>query len=75
MQPAHFSERFSPDRYGDPGNPLGSGLFWPPDPLRSSLEHLCYMHDDYLYTKSYTPALNTPENRQKSIYHYLSYSM
>jgi hypothetical protein len=23
-----------PDRYGDPNDPLGSALFWPPDPLR-----------------------------------------
>ncbi|MGQ3723401.1 hypothetical protein [Natrialba aegyptia] len=23
-----------PDRYGDPNDPLGSALFWPPDPSR-----------------------------------------
>ncbi|ELY55607.1 hypothetical protein C491_15602 [Natronococcus amylolyticus DSM 10524] len=27
-----------PDRYGDPDDPLGNVLFWPPDPLRV-LEH------------------------------------
>ena len=27
-----------PDRYGDPDDPLGSVLFWPPDPSRL-LEH------------------------------------
>jgi hypothetical protein len=28
----------TPDRYGNPDDPLGSVLFWPPDPLRV-LEH------------------------------------
>ncbi|ELY56253.1 hypothetical protein C491_14937 [Natronococcus amylolyticus DSM 10524] len=28
----------TPDRYGDPADPLGSALFWPPDPERL-LEH------------------------------------
>jgi hypothetical protein len=27
-----------PNRYGDPNDPLGSTLFWPPDPVRL-LEH------------------------------------
>ncbi|MFC6764328.1 HTH domain-containing protein [Natrinema soli] len=48
-----------PDRYGDPNDPLGSVLFWPPDPLRL-LEHSTI--GPWLQIAAALTATETPRN-------------
>ncbi|MDG5820780.1 AsnC family transcriptional regulator [Natronococcus sp. A-GB7] len=51
----------SPDRYGDPDDPLGSVLFWPPNPLRLLKHSTAGL---WMRLAAVLSATNCPEDKQ-----------